>query len=304
MSHYKQSDLRSHDLTHQGHIVLEGFFSNGKGTSKHKDKISGVGFANKLYCDKTLKIYKKKWKDYCEDLKSQGIKCKSLQEAIAHVPDYIERIMQRPGQRPGSTYSAWTVRLNFAAIAKVLGLSAKDFDLPIRHRANIIRSRDSVLQGNQHFSIEKNRDLVTFCCSCGLRKNKELAVLRGSDLIERTDGSYAIHVRKGKGGKERTVTLYGSDAEIATVVSRMQAAGDDLVWPKIHSHANIHGFRAIYAQRVYSAHARPIESIPRKERYYCRGDKKGVVYDRKAMKIASRELGHNRINVIASHYLW
>ena len=39
------------------------------------------------------------------------------------------------------------------------------------------------------------------------------------------------------------------------------------------------------------------------EVYVCRGDLKGVVYDRKAMEIASKALGHNRISVIAAHYI-
>lgn len=37
--------------------------------------------------------------------------------------------------------------------------------------------------------------------------------------------------------------------------------------------------------------------------YVCRGDLQGIVYDRKAMEIASKALGHNRISVIAGHYL-
>ena len=39
------------------------------------------------------------------------------------------------------------------------------------------------------------------------------------------------------------------------------------------------------------------------EIYCCRGDLAGVWYDRKAMLIASRNLGHNRVDVIAGHYL-
>lgn len=30
---------------------------------------------------------------------------------------------------------------------------------------------------------------------------------------------------------------------------------------------------------------------------------KGVVYDKKAMKVVTEALGHNRISVIAEHYL-
>ena len=37
--------------------------------------------------------------------------------------------------------------------------------------------------------------------------------------------------------------------------------------------------------------------------YYCRSDLKGVVYDCKALFIASQALGHNRETVVAEHYL-
>jgi len=50
-------------------------------------------------------------------------------------------------------------------------------------------------------------------------------------------------------------------------------------------------------------HARPLDKIPKKERYCCRSDLKGVWYDKKAMLIASSALGHNRISIIAAHYI-
>lgn len=46
-----------------------------------------------------------------------------------------------------------------------------------------------------------------------------------------------------------------------------------------------------------------IAEIPKCDRYYCKKDKKGIWYDKEAMKITSRALGHNRISVIAGHYL-
>ena len=59
-----------------------------------------------------------------------------------------------------------------------------------------------------------------------------------------------------------------------------------------------------YCQRVYLQYARPTEQISSTDKYYCRGDRKKVVLDRAAMLMASRALGHNRIDVIASHYLY
>lgn len=38
--------------------------------------------------------------------------------------------------------------------------------------------------------------------------------------------------------------------------------------------------------------------------YYCRDDRKGTVYDRKALFEASAALGHNRFDIIPSHYLY
>lgn len=37
--------------------------------------------------------------------------------------------------------------------------------------------------------------------------------------------------------------------------------------------------------------------------YYCRNDRRGVVYDRKALFAASNALGHNREDVVGDHYL-
>ena len=38
--------------------------------------------------------------------------------------------------------------------------------------------------------------------------------------------------------------------------------------------------------------------------FFCRGDLKGKVYDRRALFEASRALGHNREDVVAEHYLY
>ena len=89
------------------------------------------------------------------------------------------------------------------------------------------------------------------------------------------------------------------------VIERMRNTPDgQLVWSKIPSRADIHSYRADYCKSVYTLHARPIADIPKGDRYYCRRDLKGIVYDKCAMLIASRALGHNRINVIAGHYLY
>jgi len=76
------------------------------------------------------------------------------------------------------------------------------------------------------------------------------------------------------------------------------------VWPKVPTNADIHSYRADYCAVIYERYARAVEEIPKRERYYCRKDLKGVVYDKWAMVVVSRVLGHNRIGVVAGNYLY
>ena len=81
-------------------------------------------------------------------------------------------------------------------------------------------------------------------------------------------------------------------------------AGTGKVFEKIPNGADVHHYRAVFASRVYEKFARPISSLQSSERYCCRGAKAGTVYDRSALLEASKQLGHNRISVVASHYLY
>ena len=98
--------------------------------------------------------------------------------------------------------------------------------------------------------------------------------------------------------------MVGTKEEIQNVVSLCQNAGNEKVFSKIHNAADIHHYRACYAERVYQAHARPISSLQGSERYVCRGSQKGTVYDREALRLTSQALGHNRVSVVAEHYLY
>ena len=301
----KRSD--THDVYHQGLNKLAEMKRAGIGTSKHADKHSGRGYDGKIYSDGTGDDYGRKWGYFCESMKAAGYKVnghapRTLEEAAGYMPQYIEELKSRPGNQAGTTMSAWSIRNYFAAAGKVLGLSAKDYELPARHTSEIRRSRGDAIR-DAHFSESRNGELVTFASCTGLRNAKELQQICGTDLIERQDGSYAIHVQ-GKGGRVRESTIYGSPAEVKTVVDRMKAAGDGRVWSHVHSGADIHSYRAGYASRMYDAIARDPATIPASERYCCRGDNAGVWYDKVALMAVSEELGHSRCNVVVQHYLW
>lgn len=300
----KREDTKS--VKQQGLERLDAMFRRGKGTSKHQDKSCNPdALAGKIYSDTTLYTYKQSWVDYCERMKESGFKVnghspRTLKEALEFMPFYVAGNKTRPGKAPGSVLSAWTQRTYFAGAAKVLGCSAADYDLPARTYSNIKRSRE-IVKADSHFSAEKNAELLSFARSTGLRNAKELQQITGQDLIDLGGGEYAIRVR-GKGGRVRNAPVVGSAVEVAAVVGRMRAAGAGRVWETVPKRADIHACRREYAQRIYYQNARSIESIPRSERYYCRGGS-SAVFDRRAMLIASKALGHSRLNVIAGHYL-
>jgi len=114
------------------------------------------------------------------------------------------------------------------------------------------------------------------------------------------NGIYYIGVSRGaKGGRYRESPIISN---VNAVVERMKKAGIGKVWSKVPD-MDVHSFRSEYCSVIYNTLARPIDKIPKNERYHCRSDLKGICYDKHAMLIASRCLGHNRISIIAEHYL-
>lgn len=256
--------------------------------------------------DGSYKKYIYSWQTYHSYMRQLGLfarwcklqyNAKYLKECRQYVAEYLQT---------RSDLSVWTQKLDLAALQKLYQEYPKDGQKPFgvtlqaRLRRDIKRSRQQATR-DKDFSLENNADLITFCQCTGLRRS-ELQELHGSDLT--ADDNYLHVTRNTKGGRWRMAPLAGTPEEVELVQRMCQAAGDNRVWPHVSSSADIHSYRADYCQRVYLQHARSIDQIPANDRYYCRGDRKGVILDRAAMLVASRALGHNRIDVIASHYLY
>ena len=288
---------RPKNMQMQGIDILEKQFSRGKGTSKHSDKVKNNGKpeADKIYTDSTLKTYKQGWAKFCGFVKARGLKTRDLSDLVPYVQVFVDALEEQK-------YSAWSIHTWVSGVTKVLGLSLETYDLPKRERKNVKRSRNPV-KSDVRFCASNHQDLVTFCRCVGPRNYKELQKIRGIDLIDLPDGSYAVHIR-GKGGKERNAPVYGTPDQVELIISLMHNAGNELVFPHVPTAADIHAFRAEYACRLYLANARAVSDIPSDERYSCRKDMAGKVFDMWAMQAVSLALGHSRLSVIAQSYLW
>jgi hypothetical protein len=265
------------------------------GDSKYEDKKSNRGLParEKIYSSKTMDNYI----DYCARFlhwvqKTHG--CRYLEEALPHVNEYLEQRIE--------THSAWTVRAEAAGIAKLFQCSMNDFGvtLPKRSRDNITQHREQKWIGL--FSPEKHRDLVEFCLSTGLRR-RECKAAAPDDIWEEDGQVYIKTV--GKGGRHRIVTCL-NDAPLK-IAQAAAERGQSLIFEEgICKYCPAHEYRAQFSAALYTRLARPLDEIPLDEQYICRGSKKGVVYDKKALSVVAVQLGHGaqRLSLVANNYLY
>lgn len=304
--------------------VLTGKMSAGR--SKHDDKAAKVTEEH-IYSYETLRGYIKQacyFADYCK----AHHKAKTLQECRQYIDEFLQYDIDRG-------LSASTIKLRASALAKLYGCSSTEFiKTPARRRADITRSRGEKVR-DKHFSEKNNAELINFCRGTGCRRNV-LKKLEGRDLMTREDidraiirlkaktarsaaedklfemlndtmeqfpdQDFFIYHRRDKGGKSRLSPIIGEHKQ--EIIDRMRStAPDRKVWEHVSGNADIHGYRSDYATAIYNLYARPLDTLSRDQKYYCRRDLKGVVYDKSAMLITSKALGHNRRSVIAGHYL-
>lgn len=128
------------------------------------------------------------------------------------------------------------------------------------------------------------------------------------------DQDYFVFFARDKGGRSRYAPIIGKYKQ--QIVDRFRnTPRNSKVWKYVSSNADIHSYRSDYATALYRSMARDIKDIPydrinagtgkryQSGVYTCRGDEAGKKLDRRAMLLASKALGHNRIDVIANNYL-
>lgn len=263
------------------------------GQSRHEAKIEAENNPAGIYSWGTYNSYKA-----CDIRFANWVKENYHIKTVADMKSYAKEYIR---YRQEQNMSAWTVSSESAAIAKMYGCGIRDLgiDTITRNRSAIKRSRGEV----KDFNVNKHADLVNFCRATGLRRHEILQVKakdiswRGTELV--------VHVNQGKGGQPRDVPVLAVHEQDVLKLSK-NLKPEDKLFPKekVPSMAPIHKYRAEYAKEQYNHIARDLNTLSRNEKYYCRKDKKGVVYNRQALRAVSEMLGHHRIDVIAEHYLY
>lgn len=297
---------------------LDSYLKNGKNSSRDKDKNNKEDLTqNKIYSYVTYKNYKRSCYKFADYLYKNNKEVRQLKDLkIKHVNNYLQYMVVKG-------YSAPTINSSKAAIAKLMQISSKEFlNTPRVQRKDITRSR-GMKERDKHISKETENYYAKFTTAIGGRRS-EMEEIKGTDLVirpltvnvkdkygniqvKKLSNKYPqVRIRNGKGGKERFVPIFAKNKkELTEIINTFKKAGNDKVFGKLPSHYDNHFYRGQYAKRAYKKFARPIRNIrEKKEVYFCRGDKAGEAYDRNSMLITSQFLGHNRVDVIARHYLY
>jgi len=287
---------KNKSLVYQVNKTLESKmrFGESKHTAKQQKDIHGRAHSYEgIYSYNTHKAYLVKCCAFAKWAK-EHYGCRTLEQARKYVDNYIQDRIDRG-------YAPSTQKTISNALAKLYGFTSKDFiQTQPRRRVDITRSRQG--KAKARFSESRNKEFVDFCKSTGLRRH-EIENLRAENIrYDESTGQYMITNLKGKGGRIRECPIL-SNLSKETVKSILNTPHGQKVWSKVPANADIHSYRADYCAAIYERYARPVDEISKQNRYYCRKDLKGVVYDKRAMAVASRVLGHSRIGVIAVNYL-
>ena len=336
---HKKKNSDNRDLHQQAYDKLKSMqsFGESKLADKRNDRDHDTDTVlNKIYSYSSYKTYWKHIKYFLGWLQKHHPEIKRLDKARRYVSVWLQT-------RVEENKSAWTIQTEAAALNKLFGIKKDDpdrFKPPTRHKDKIVRSRGSKIR-DRHFAEEKNKELVDFCKSCGFRRNV-LERLKGSDLLDRKqiedilkkaryeddramikackdalesfDEEFFILHRNDKGGKTRISPIVGDDA--GRIVERMKNTDPNKrVWIHVSGNCDVHGYRADYATMLYKKYARPIEELSynrkikcadgkyRSEIYVNRGSDKGKKLDRRALRIVSIALGHNREDTAIANYI-
>lgn len=302
-------------------------FNAGKGRDHNADKATKDD-RNVIYTERSYRNYMSSGKLFVNWIKKNHPECKNLKNCRQYVDEWI-------GYMTEKGYSPFTIASRRSAMVKIYGAESNEFiSGPPRFRKNIKNNRDVHEKArNRHISEETEKRLGRIVSAIGCRR-QEFQRIHGTDVfylskedLKKMEYEYEADFKKnhpdktyvpfytsfepgwyvklkGKGGKVRYTQILGeNDNETIDIVNELQAYGSNLVMPKVHNAFPEHYYRSEYAKRYYNKYKRDVDTLTIRQLYYCRKDKKGIVYDRRSMLMTSRMMGHNRIDVIAGHYL-
>ena len=255
-------------------------------------------YKEKIFSTSTRDSYIQHAETFVSFLRKNNLKASTIEEAKQYVPVFLKHEI-------AVGKSACTIRSEACALAKVYRCSSNDFGVAFPKRSRkAIKNNRSKKEYSRHFSEARHRDIVCFAKATGLRE-EGMKKVKGTNIQIEQNGDIMVHIKE-KGGRERDVLMFYSDENVyreARKVALSHIGKDEKIFENISKAAPIQAYRRAYAQSLYKSVARDIDSIPDQEKYICRNELSGLIFDKKALKIVSEALGHARLCVVVNNYI-
>lgn len=234
-------------------------------------------------------------------------------EGVRNIADITEtHIRGFLGSR--ANRSQWTLSKDLSAINKVLGTryEGRAMGLTGRRSANILNNRGFAKQNTS--GSERNAEAIRFVAATGIRRQSIAAITPGQAVYGQSGQVVGFNVTE-KGGRNRCCVVLESEREWVTQLVKSHGAEPDAPMLKaVDKNANPHYYRAEYAKNLYEdlkgagdyydgmkalfINEQAAErAMGRYARDMCHGYILSVIAE------VSQNMGHNRLDVILTHYL-
>jgi len=195
-------------------------------------------------------------------------------------------------ERENRGLSPYTISRDLGALNKLLDLklTKKEGGLAKRSYKQLKRSRNQTNKELSKSLLAKNYEQILIAKATGMRRSSMLRIKK-SDFIKNEKTSLYVKVKLvEKGGKYREAPILQDYQQDLTKI--IDAKKEGVLFDYYSKSIDNHSFRAEYAEERY------------KELLEGRLDKKDYRgYDKEAIAIISKNLGHNRLTVVCENYL-
>lgn len=337
-----RSEKYYRNLQQQAYDKLTKMLHNGEGTSKKAAMEDGTA-KDKIFSYNTYKTYKQQSYAFTRYIEKEHPECRNLKQARPYVREYLQKsvdegksawTVQTQAKALGKLYGITPDSKDYFEppvrhredITRSRGEAVRDRHFSEKNNDELVRFCKGVGARREGMTKMTGKDLMTReqidkhvsrlekTASERELTEKERTQLNICKDAQRFNGCTHYVYLKEKGGRERISPIVGPDKD--RIVERFQNTGrDEKVWQHVSTNADIHGYRGEYATRIYRMYARDIDELRATHAtfnyqgkevsalYICRKDERGKVLDKQAMEMASKALGHNRLEVVANNYI-
>lgn len=293
------------NLKRQIYNKMNSMLSKGEKRHAAKEKAKAEGkdrnyyTKDKIYSDNTYNTYIQ----YCQRLRAYAEKQDPNIKTLDELQKYVEPYLN---EKIDNGASAWSISSYLAGFNKLFQTEKEDYKNLKSYKRNVEDITKNRGEKELRYNPKNYENELRFSRCLGLRAS-ELRSLSLDDIFIRNNKIEEVLVRQGKGGKKRFAKFYGSreeEQQIIKDIEEKRAKGYKKAFPAFTKELKVHRERQEYAKRVYNHHSRDVSTLPREDVTTPRkGANKGHKYDKKALEITSKMLGHTRINVVYQNYL-